>query len=96
MKKSWSDQPDVCRFAEKIFSCFINAAGSTFEVRKSNSSFDNSYYLTIGNLFGSETVKVNSAEETFRLMEISLRHAINRKDSEDRIKLPDFAELIDA
>jgi hypothetical protein len=59
-----------------------------YEVRSEGHGW---YYVTIGNLFGSQTVECASAEVTFEVLNI----ALNRKGNES-LKLPLGAEIVDA
>ena len=56
-EKTWNDQPDACEQAV-VLSDFSIGDGYSVEVRKAQGV----YYLTTGNLFGSQTLIATDAD----------------------------------
>lgn len=87
MKKplTWTDQPEVLDGAEVI--CTGSAKGDGhFEVRKTD---DNEWYITLGNLFHSETVKCDNAEVVLRTI-----GAVYERRGSAPVNLPPGAALV--
>lgn len=70
--KSWTDQPDEVESAEILSQFTVKGLHGTvtIEMRKGRFSFDASprYYVTAGNLFGSQTVLCDSADVAFKVL----------------------------
>jgi hypothetical protein len=70
--KSWTDQPDAVELLSVLFR--LSHKGAIVEVRKGETT----WYVTAGNRFGSQTLKVPSAEAALRL----LNRIVHRKDDQ--------------
>ena len=89
MKRSLTDQPEILEGAEVLVDFFAKQVGARFEVRKT----DGAFFLTTGNLFGSQTVKAPDAESVLRVIGL----AMNRDEgSEAPVALPDECEIMGA
>jgi len=66
-KKNWTDQPDEVTRAEPICSMFLKMPGISVEVRRID--YETAYFLTTGNLFGSQTIKAPDANTVFRILD---------------------------
>ena len=64
-KKGWDDQPDIVRTAKPLFK--TNFGSMVVELRKEGAKF----YVSIGNLFGSQTLFTEDLEMAFKLLEIA-------------------------
>lgn len=71
--KSWNDQPDMVQEAQVLCDVFLEKRCATLQVRKLNSS----YYVTVGTLFGSQTIECPNADSVFSLIEIASRVKAN-------------------
>lgn len=69
MKKTWSTQPDELVNVSIITSFYSD--GKHVEIR--GSGCGNYYYLSVGNLFGQETVKIEGCKNVF----IALNKVLN-------------------
>lgn len=83
--RSWNDQPLFLEGTEKLLHVFID--GTSVEVRK---ACDDAWYVTTGNLFGSQTIKAPSAESAMRLINL----AMSTKKKDRPVKLPEGYELV--
>jgi len=71
--RKWSDQPVVVEEGEIL--CEFSIGTTTIEVRRID--YEVGYYVTVGNFFGSQTVKTPDANTTFRLIgDISAGRAV--------------------
>ena len=81
----WTDQPEVILRAEQIFKSYHNGRSVVgYRVRNTNGD---EWYITTGNLFGSQTISCNSIESYL----VALDLAVNAKKD---AKLPDGCSII--
>lgn len=88
--RNWSDQPVELEGAEVVLSTYMDfpaVGGHGVEILHR----DGAWYLTTGNLFGSQTVKCTSAENLLRCLNLAL-HA--KKDAP--VSVAPFGELMPA
>jgi len=90
MSKNWTDQPDEVENAKVLCRFYSKSASALFEVRKGHVDDASPYYLTTGNLFGSQTVKAFNPDDIFHLIGV----VIDREDSEKIVALPLGMELV--
>jgi len=83
--RTWNDQP--AEVEDGLTVCRFYANSWTFEVRKAKGDV---WYLTVGNLFGSQTLKCHAPEVVFDAIDREIG-AVGRK-----VGLPVGAELISA
>lgn len=67
-KKDWTDQPDELVGVKRIARFTIMAVQGIGALTACVYKQKCSYYLTIGNLFGSETIKTDDLEKVFFLV----------------------------
>jgi hypothetical protein len=78
--RNWTDQPVELEEADVMFCANID--GRIVEVRAG----DAWWYVTVGNLWGSETLRVGNAREAFRVL-----NQIVETPSGGQRGIPDFA-----
>jgi len=66
-KKRWADQPDEVEQANPMCHFTMRAAGESksVEIREA----DGHYYLTIGSIFGSETLRAGKMRDVLRVID---------------------------
>lgn len=69
MAKSWTDQPDVCEIAEVLCTFSITRKDDMHQVEVRHLNGD--FYLTFGNLFGSQTVRAQDGQSAFRVIKVA-------------------------
>ena len=74
--RTWTDQPDEVVGLPVLMN--FNAYGAAFEVRRDKLG---RYYVSAGNLFGSETVHADDVDGMFKLLAKGL-NAARRADRE--------------
>lgn len=74
MEKRWVDQPDCVEGARVLLHQYVGEAQSV-EIRRK----DDMYFLSVGNLFGSQTVLCPSSESTFECLDLVSRAALNKQ-----------------
>jgi hypothetical protein len=79
----WTDQPKTLDGLVVLFRTFVK--GRIIEVRRGT----NCYYVTTGNLFGSQTIRAASAEAAFTVM-----HLAASFDDGQPMDLPDDCKLV--
>ena len=84
MSKSWDDQPDEIEGAEVVLRN-VRVQDRHVEIR-SNGTL---YWLTVGSLFGSQTVRCDSLETAIRAL-----NGVGRVRKGKTARLPDGAELV--
>lgn len=84
-KKSWDDQPDEVVVAGVILRMTPSKSSHAIEVRHGKGK----YYVTNGNLFGSQTLVTEDPLLAFSVLQMIVRH----KDGE-QMKVPDGVELV--
>jgi hypothetical protein len=84
MLRRWKDQPKCLDGAEVLFTSSLH--GLIVEIRRVNSI----YYVSTGNLFGSQTVKVLEADLVFYLLQ-TIQDAL---DANKEAVLPDGCSLL--
>lgn len=89
MNRQWTDQPEILETAE-VLCTFTIGSGVIAEVRRSTSL----WYLTTGNLFGSQTIQSQSPEGVFRAIDAAYRVRDNDRARQEGIKLPSGCELV--
>lgn len=82
-KKHWTDQPDAVTEAEPLSRFFLSGPGQSVEVRQIG--YNDGLFVTVGNLFGSQTIKVPDAKTAFRVV-----GAISALDSGQTLKISSF------
>jgi hypothetical protein len=85
---TWTDQP--IEVADGLIVCRFFANSQTFEVRKAKGGV---WYLTVGNLFGSQTLKCYAPEVVFDAIDAGTSVSVKEGRS---VGLPAGAELISA
>lgn len=78
----WSDQPKIVTSAKPILT--INVETRIVEVRRQGGTF----YVSLGNLFGSQTVKTDYIDKAFHLVELAAK--LKNKD----LQLPEGCEQV--
>ena len=63
MSEGWTDQPSKVNNAKIVFRAYINSR--IIEVRDAGKGW---YYVTIGNLFGSQSIECASVDVAFKVM----------------------------
>lgn len=76
-KKRWKSQPDVVEGCEILCYFHHERLSARIEVRKGREHDGEPFYVTSGNLFGSQTVRVESAEDALRLIDLMDRKGAN-------------------
>lgn len=85
MEKSWTDQPDTVEESRVVFKAYFNSR--LVEVRDAGGGW---YLVSVGNIFGSQTLSCASAAVTFQVLE----KIANRADDDTRMTLPYGTEVI--
>jgi hypothetical protein len=67
--KSWTDQPDACEHAEVLCTFSITRKGDMHQVEVRHNNGD--FYLTFGNLFGSQTIRAQDGMAAFRVIRVA-------------------------
>jgi hypothetical protein len=80
---SWNDQPSIVTQAKPIFS--FNAESRMIEVRRNGPDF----FISIGNLFGSQTLTTTDIDTLFHLLESAAKARHGKK-----IACPELATVI--
>ena len=92
MATTWNDQPPIVSDMEILVSLYIgDKPGRIVEVRSANGWVQGgtqAYFVTVGNLFGSQTVRCENANLVFKVMKM----AKSRKKQD----LPTGVTLLDA
>jgi hypothetical protein len=65
---AWTGQPKILAQAEILCSIYVNAHSKTVEVRRMMP--DGEFYVTIGNLFHSQTVMANGPMHVFKIIDM--------------------------
>jgi hypothetical protein len=81
--KHWTDQPDAVTEAEPLCRVFNSNIGHSTEVRQIG--YNDGFFMTTGNLFGSQTIRVPDAKTAFRILD-----AVARLEEGEEIKLRKF------
>lgn len=70
-ERTWSDQPKVLSSCDVLSSFYVRDVGQV-EVRRRYVGYDGpaQYYVTVGNLFKSETVKCDDTDDVFAILNI--------------------------
>jgi hypothetical protein len=88
MGKHWDDQPDEVEGHTVVFRAFIYS--HIVEVRSASNGGPH-FYVTGGNLFGSQTVRCVDAPTAFRVMDATVKASLDdkpfRADSIDGVVL---------
>lgn len=89
--KHWTDQPDAVTEAEPLSRFFLSGPGQSVEVRQIG--FNDGLFVTVGNLFGSQTIQVPDAKTAFQVI-----GAMADLENGQTIKISRFpgAEILDA
>ena len=66
MKRHWTDQPQIVEEAKVLARFFLKGPGVTVEVRQIG--YNDGMFITTGNLFGSQTIRVVDHQTAFRLI----------------------------
>ena len=82
MSKTWTDQPDEVAGTPILTSIYMTNIGQSVEVR---GDFERSRYITIGNLFGSQTVRAVGSDQVIKIL-----GAIAKLTEGDTLKIEDF------
>lgn len=87
---NWIDQPKILEQAPVV--CRFHLDGKMVEVRKlTHPNVDHSlWFITAGNMFGSQTVKCPSAEKVLELIHL----AEHRPNKDQPASVPEGCELI--
>ena len=80
----WTDQPAVLETAEPLLT--LNIESNMVQIRKAADR----YYVTHGNLFGSQTMQMATSGLVFRVLELAIKSR-NRKAS---VKMPEGVESV--
>jgi len=85
-KRGWSSQPVEVEDHEILCDFFHKGLGQVVEIRKG-------YFVTVGNLFGSQTIKVPNADTALRIID-----ALSKLPEDGEIELKNFpgCEIIEA
>lgn len=78
--KHWNDQPNELENSQLICDFYLNNRHVALHVYK----LENTFYVTIGNLFGSQTIKCPSVESVLTIIGI----ASKSKDGDNPKDLP--------
>lgn len=84
MTKTWEDQPELCTGAPVVASMWLNE--HAVEVRELAGG---RFAVTLGNLFGSQTLLCADALVVLRLL-----HLMSNNNAGKRISPPDGAEIV--
>lgn len=68
-KKTWSDQPDVVEDAEPMCSFTVSQPVGTAVVEIRRVDYQSYRYVTVGNLFGSETFRADDDYAVYALLD---------------------------
>lgn len=82
--RTWTDQPTIVEGIPIRVSCF--AHGRSLEIRSDDAE---RHYVTIGNLFGSQTVSCPSLMEALRVFNVAANAA-----KHPQLELPDGCKLV--
>jgi len=95
-EKRWLDQPDILLSAKVVFPYIKLRDGFSAEIRRTNSGI---WYMSIGNLFGSTTIKVPLVETVGTIVyDLSISDnkfpiPLDRYPDVELIYMPDDAEI---
>jgi hypothetical protein len=67
VKKDWTDQPDEITHATKLLHIGLSGGKGSLAVYVTT---DNEYYVTLGDLFGSQTLMVDTAHNVLNLITV--------------------------
>jgi hypothetical protein len=65
--RNWKDQPAVLEKGEKILSIFMKDCIEAVQIKEGP---DAGFFVTVGNLFGSQTIKVTSANDVIAMLQM--------------------------
>jgi hypothetical protein len=82
---SWNDQPEFLRDATEITHFFAKRGIHIYKLGAK-------YYLTTGNLFGSQTIETGDVEVLLKCVGIAASHEQGSKD----VNIPDGATIVAA
>jgi hypothetical protein len=68
-EKTWTDQPDVVEAATKVAGFMVGGRDAAVVIEVRRDYHGAGYYVTAGNLFGSQTVRCRDAETALRAIE---------------------------
>lgn len=88
MGTKWTDQPSALEGAEEIATIAL-ASGRTAQVLRRPHKAWVEWYVTFGNLFGSQTVRVRDLESATRLM-----GAVSVVGDDDAVDLKAFHAML--
>jgi hypothetical protein len=66
---TWTDQPETVAQSRKLASFMVGGRDQSVIIEVRRDWHGAGYYVTAGNLFGSQTVQCQSVEATFRAIE---------------------------
>lgn len=82
----WTDQPSTLEDAEPLLRFFAN--GFAFEVRRMMDIGIERWFVSMGTLFGSQTIEVPRAVDAFRAVDV----ANNAASKGEELPIGDFPE----
>lgn len=64
--RGWEDQPAELEAGERLADMWVSGTRSCQVIK-----YEGHYYVSVGNLFGSQTVRAPSADEAFKIIDWS-------------------------